>query len=335
MMEEADRGRGGPAPILSVSGLTVSFEGDDGPLPVVLDLSFAAGAGEILGLVGESGSGKSVSCMAIAGLLGAAAEVAGDVRFDDIQLVGLTPEAFRPLRGKRIAMVFQDAVGSLNPIQTIGTQLREIIRLHRPEARADDLARDLLGQVGIADVERSLASYPHMLSGGMNQRVMIASALVGNPDLLIADEPTTALDVTTQAQILDLLVEKQREYGVTMLIVTHDLGVVARVCDTVAVMYAGRIVEKAPVELFLEQPAHPYSAALIAAMPGLSGSDGKMRSIEGTVPPPSTWGTGCTFAPRCPRATGLCRAQVPATTMIGAQSFACHHPLPGDGRVAG
>lgn len=320
-------------PILSVSGLTVSFEGDGGPLPVVLDLGFDADAGEILGLVGESGSGKSVSCMAIAGLLGAAAEVAGDVHFDGIQLIGLAPEAFRPLRGKRIAMVFQDAIGALNPIQTISRQLREVIRLHRPEARGN-LARELLGQVGIEDVERCLASYPHMLSGGMNQRVMIASALVGNPDLIIADEPTTALDVTTQAQILDLLVEKQREYGVTMLIVTHDLGVVARVCDAAAVMYAGRIVEKAPVEIFLEQPAHPYSAALIAAMPGLSGGDGKMQSIDGTVPPPSAWGDGCTFAPRCPRATDLCRAQTPVTTVIGAQSYACHHPLPGNGRVS-
>jgi len=335
MKPEGGSGRASHEPTLSVSGLTVGFEGESGVSPVVLDVAFEAGAGEVLGLVGESGSGKSVSCMAIAGLLDASAQVRGDVRFGGTQIIGLEPEAFRRLRGKRIAMVFQDAVGSLNPIQTIGAQLREVIRLHRPEVRPDAFARELLGQVGIADTDRCLKSYPHMLSGGMNQRVMIASALVGNPDLLIADEPTTALDVTTQAQILDLLAGKQRERGMTMLIVTHDLGVVAGVCDTVAVMYAGRIIEKAPVETFFEQPAHPYSAALLQAMPGLSGSHGKMRPIEGAVPPPAEWDKGCSFAPRCPRASALCRAQVPLTTTVGSRSFACHHPLLEDARATG
>jgi len=322
--------------LLAVEDLTVGFDsGESGALPrrVVEETSFALEPGSTLGLVGESGCGKSVTAMSIMRLLPSPPSrvFAGRIMFEGQDLLGLSPEKMRAIRGDRIGMVFQEPMTSLNPVLSVGFQIEEVLRLHRRLSHADARARalEMLGYVGIGAPERRLAQYPHQLSGGLRQRVMIAIALVCRPQLLIADEPTTALDVTIQAQILDLLRRLKREFGMALLLITHDLGVVAEMCDTVAVMYAGRIVERATAEALFRRPRHPYTHGLLAARPRLVPKGGKLPTIAGTVPPPGRRGTGCSFADRCPRVLPRCRSERPELASVGeAQFAACWNPVP-------
>jgi peptide/nickel transport system ATP-binding protein len=323
-----------PPPILlDVVGLSVAFDTERGERRVVEDVSFRVGAGESVGLVGESGCGKSVTAMSIMRLLASppSRAFAGQILFDGNDLLGLAPEAMRALRGNRIGMVFQEPMTSLNPVLSVGYQIEEVLRLHRKLGRAEARrqALDMLRLVGIGAPERRLDQYPHQQSGGLRQRVMIAIALVCRPHLLIADEPTTALDVTIQAQILDLLRRLKREMNMALLLITHDLGVVAEMCDRVVVMYAGRIVEQAPASDLFRRPRHPYTAGLLAAMPRLVEKGGKLPSIPGTVPPPGKRGQGCSFAERCPRAEARCRTELPGLRPTAAGHLAaCWNPVP-------
>jgi oligopeptide/dipeptide ABC transporter ATP-binding protein len=321
------------APLLAVEGLGVAFDTDQGERRVVEDVNFRVGAGETVGLVGESGCGKSVTAMSIMRLLPSPPSRAfsGRIVFEGNDLLSLSGDAMRGVRGNRIGMVFQEPMTSLNPVLSIGYQIEEVLRLHRgvghAEARRQALA--MLRHVGIGAPERRLDQYPHQLSGGLRQRVMIAIALVCRPQLLIADEPTTALDVTIQAQILDLLRRLKHEMGMALLLITHDLGVVAEMCDQVVVMYAGRIVEQAPSAELFRHPRHPYTAGLLAAMPRLTPKGGKLPSIPGTVPPPGKRGVGCSFAERCPRVQARCRAERPELSAAGDKHLAaCWNPVP-------
>jgi peptide/nickel transport system permease protein len=297
--------------LLELDGLTVEFETDQGVNRVVEDVSLSVRPGEILGLVGESGSGKTVSALSILRLIPSPPGriVDGSIRFDGTDILRADFDTMRQLRGGEIAMVFQDPMSSLNPAYSIGNQLVEAVRLHDDVSRAAARARavELLTRVGIPDAVARLDQYPHEFSGGMRQRVMIAMALICRPRLLIADEPTTALDVTVQAQILDLLRSTQQETGMAVILVTHDLGVVAGVCDRVTVLYAGQVVETGEVHDVFRRPRHPYTAGLLAAMPQRHRGDGVLASIEGRVPPPDRMPDGCRFHPRCPYAVdGLC-----------------------------
>jgi oligopeptide transport system ATP-binding protein len=313
------------APVLTVRGLSVTF----GAIPAVADISFELARGEIFALLGESGSGKSATARALMGLhRPPAATVRADrLRLGDIDLLALDERAARALRGSRMSLVFQDALSALNPVYTIGDQLGELFRLHgragRAEARRS--AVELLRLVGIAAPEKRLDDYSHPLSGGMRQRVLIAMAIALGPALLIADEPTTALDVTVQAQILELLDRLRRERGMAMLLITHDLGVVAEIADRVAIMYAGRIVETAPVDALFATPAHPYTEALLAATP--RGRGGEMRAIPGVPANSANLPTGCSFHPRCPRARAICAIERPILHAHAPASLvACHFP---------
>ncbi len=326
-------GQQAAAPLLAVEGLGVAFDTEQGERRVVEDVSFGVGAGETVGLVGESGCGKSVTAMSIMRLLPSppSRAFAGRILFDGKELLSLPKEAMRGVRGNRIGMVFQEPMTSLNPVLSIGYQIEEVLRLHRStgHAEARRQALDMLRHVGIGAPERRLDQYPHQLSGGLRQRVMIAIALVCRPQLLIADEPTTALDVTIQAQILDLLRRLKREMGMALLLITHDLGVVAEMCDQVVVMYAGRIVEQASSAELFRNPRHPYTAGLLAAMPRLTPRGGKLPSIAGTVPPPGKRGIGCSFADRCPRVQARCRTERPDLTPAGERHLAaCWNPVP-------
>ena len=300
--------------VLDVRGLTVEIATPRGPLRPVEDVSFSVRAGETLAIVGESGSGKSIAATAVMGLLPPAARpVAGSsVRFDGRDLLRLPEPELRRLRGGAMAMVFQDPMSSLNPVHRVGDQVAEAIRAHdrgaSPSA-ARSRAVELLRRVGIADPERRARAFPHELSGGMRQRVMIAMAVANGPKLLIADEPTTALDVTVQAQILDLLAALQRETGTALVFITHSLAVVSEIADCVAVMYAGQIVEQGTVEAVFGDPRHPYTRALLAAVPE---GDAPPSSIPGVVPQPHAFPRGCRFAPRCPHAIAACEAAPPA-----------------------
>ncbi len=319
--------------LLAVEGLSVAFDTEQGERRVVEDVSFRVGAGETVGLVGESGCGKSVTAMSIMRLLPSppSRAFAGQIIFEGADVLALPPAAMRRIRGNRIGMVFQEPMTSLNPVLSIGYQIEEVLRLHRGvgQAAARSQALDMLRHVGVGAPERRLAQYPHQLSGGLRQRVMIAIALICRPQLLIADEPTTALDVTVQAQILDLLRRLKREMGMALLLITHDLGVVAEMCDEVAVMYAGRIVEQAPAKELFRHPRHPYTAGLLAAMPRLTPKGGKLPSIPGTVPPPGKRGVGCSFAERCPRVQQHCHVERPALTAAGDSHIAaCWNPVP-------
>ena len=320
-------------PLLAVEGLTVGFETEAGERRVVEEASFSVGAGETVGLVGESGCGKSVTAMSIMRLLASppARAFAGRILFEGVDLLALAPEAMRALRGDRIGMVFQEPMTSLNPVLSIGFQIEEVLRLHRKLGRAEARrqALDMLRLVGIGAPERRLEQYPHQLSGGLRQRVMIAMALVCRPRLLIADEPTTALDVTIQAQILDLLRRLKREMGMALLLITHDLGVVGEMCDQVVVMYAGRIVERANATELFRRPRHPYTSGLLSAMPRLAPKGGKLPTIPGTVPPPGKRGQGCSFAERCARALPRCRGERPELVPVGEDhAAACWNPTP-------
>ena len=302
------------APLVSIQGLSVAFNG----VPVLRGVDLALGKGEALGLVGESGSGKSVTWLAALGLLPRHAEVTGSVRLDGFELLGAPASELDKVRGGRVAMIFQDPASALNPVLTIRKQLCETLALHRDlsgEAVKAEALR-LLNLVGIPDAVRRLSAYPHEFSGGQVQRIMIAMALAGNPDVLIADEPTTALDATIQAQILELLSTIRREMNMAMVLISHDLGVVAENCDRVAVMYAGRIVEQAPSNQLFADPVHPYTQGLIGALPPLDGPRRRLTAIPGTVPDPAHLPGGCAFAPRCALAVEPCGLAVPTLAPI-------------------
>ena len=296
--------------LIEIEGLRVSFHGDDGRTTHAvdgIDLSLAHGA--TLGLVGESGCGKSVTSLAIMGLLPKhSAEVSGAIRFDGFDLLKVSDQTLRDLRGNRLAMIFQEPMTSLNPSFTIGDQIVETILRHRGGSRrsARERAIELLRRVHIPSPERRIDEYPHKLSGGMRQRVMIAMALACDPRLLIADEPTTALDVTLQAQILDLMRELRAESRAAIILITHDLGVVAEVCDEVAVMYAGEIVERAGVDELFASPQHPYTVGLLGSIPRLDRTTSHLATIEGMVPNMTQPPSGCRFAARCPFVSDIC-----------------------------
>ena len=304
------------APVVEVIDLRVHFRSDQGMLNVVEGVSFAVPRGHTLCLVGESGCGKSVTSLAIMGLLPQPPAViaGGQVRFDGRDLLAMGGKELGRLRGDRLSMIFQEPMTSLNPVFTVGDQLIEVIERHRPLGRAEAKAHaiEMLRRVRIPAPEQRMGEYPHQLSGGMRQRIMIAIALANDPALLIADEPTTALDVTIQAQILDLIKTLQRETGTAVLLITHDLGVVAEVADQVAVMYAGKIVELAPVEALFDDPQHPYTLGLMSSIPRIDGeSGGVLPTIAGSVPPPTAFPAGCRFSSRCPFADARCRAEEP------------------------
>jgi peptide/nickel transport system ATP-binding protein len=294
--------------LLDVRDLSVSFTNHKETVTVVDRVSFSVRPGETLGIVGESGSGKTVSSLALLGLLPASATVTGSAIFDGTELVGIPARKLREVRGNEMSVIFQEPMTSLDPSFTIGNQLSEAYRTHRGGSKkaALDRAAEMLRLVGIPEPQRRLGEYPHSFSGGMRQRVMIAMALICSPRLLIADEPTTALDVTIQSQILELLKQLQAELGMAIIFVTHDLGVVANVCDQVAVMYAGQVVERSGVDDFFGDPLHPYSAGLLDSMPQSVVKGERLRMIAGTVPPPTRLPVGCRFHPRCQYAAEEC-----------------------------
>jgi len=306
------------APALDVRDLSVRFDTQHGNVQAVDHVSFSIEEGETLGLVGESGSGKSVSALAVMGLVPSPPGVvtADAILLGDRDLNSFDAEALRRVRGKEVAMVFQDPMTSLNPLLTVGRQLTEVLEIHEGLSHAEAFQRAVhgLGDVGIPAPEERLAAYPHELSGGMRQRVMIAMALLCNPKVLFADEPTTALDVTIQAQILELMKDLQERHGTAILLITHDLGVVAGMSDRVNVMYAGRIVETAATAPLFDAPCHPYTQGLLGSIPDLTGPAGEtLASIPGQPPDLAELPPGCAFAPRCERARDECSAAIPAT----------------------
>ncbi len=308
--------------LLEVSGLRTSFKLEDGSEFAAVDgVSFSVESGRTLGIVGESGCGKSVTSLSIMGLLpkGQGRITAGSICFEGRDLATLKPAEMRALRGNRMAMIFQEPMTSLNPAFTIGDQLIEGIRCHSDlgPAQAREHAIDMLRRVRIPSPEQRIDEYPHKLSGGMRQRVMIAMALSCEPKLLIADEPTTALDVTIQAQVLDLMRTLREETGTAIILITHDLGVIAELADDVLVMYSGRIVEKATVERLFAQPQHPYTIGLLGSIPRLHLEQDRLNAIEGQVPTPISVLQGCHFAPRCPFAVATCRQNSPPLTDLG------------------
>jgi len=310
-------------PLLEVQGLTTHYVSARGTrvTRAVEDVSFTLRDGDTLGIVGESGSGKSTLALSLLRLLPPAARiVAGAVRFEGEDLLNKPESEMRRIRGKRIAMILQDPMASLNPLFTVGDQVGEPLRVHEGATRrgAWNRARELLGAVRISAPAARVRNYPHELSGGMRQRIVGAIAISCGPRVLIADEPTTSLDVTIQAQYLSLLRELQRAQGLAMIFITHNLGIVARMCDAVAVMYAGRIVEAGPVRRIFGAPQHPYTRALIESIPRLGEANGRLTAIEGQPPDPSALPTGCAFHPRCPQRLERCATEVPHDTAIAA-----------------
>jgi oligopeptide/dipeptide ABC transporter ATP-binding protein len=325
MMGAAD----GAAPLLELQGLRTVFGTRGGDVRAVDGVDLVIRRGETVGLVGESGSGKSVTARSIMRLVPTppGRYAGGRILFDGVDLLSLSEAEMRDLRGGRIGMIFQDPMTFLNPVFTAGEQVAEAIRRHqganKAEARRQTI--ELFRTVGIPNAEQRYDTYPHQLSGGMRQRVMVAIALSSKPDLLIADEPTTALDVTIQAQILELLKRLQREFGMSILLITHDLGVVAEMCDTVAVMYAGRVVEQAPVEALFADPEHPYTAGLMNAIPRVEFPDDPPRPIAGAPPDMARPPAGCRFHPRCPYAEAICVEEEPALRVLSPGHLsACH-----------
>jgi oligopeptide/dipeptide ABC transporter ATP-binding protein len=314
-------------PLLEVSNLRVSFPGPVGRVAPVDGVSFRIDRGKTLALVGESGSGKSLSSLALLQLIPppGCIEPVSSARLGEVDLLALRGEALRQVRGRRIGMVFQDPAASLNPVLTIGAQISETIRAHMPVSAGEAKRRteQLLEEVGLADGTARYGSYPHQLSGGMRQRVMIAIALAAEPELLVADEPTSALDVTVQAQILALLDRLKAARGMAMLLITHDLGVVAGRADRVAVMYAGQIVEEAPTGRLFSDPAHPYTRGLLASLPRLRGPKLPLVAIPGTVPVPGDWPSGCRFRPRCPQAIPACEVDPPLVSLSMERTSRC------------
>jgi oligopeptide/dipeptide ABC transporter ATP-binding protein len=315
-------------PLLEVQGLATTLTG--GRTAILDDISFSLEPGQVLGVVGESGSGKSMLALALMGLLPRAIRrTAGRILLEGEDLAALTPQAWRAKRGRDLAMIFQEPLTALNPVMPVGAQVVEVLTRRRGlrggEARRE--AVRLFQRVEIPSAEARLASYPHEMSGGMRQRVVIAMALAARPKLLVADEPTTALDVTIQAQILDLLRDLQREEGLSMLLITHDLGVIAEAADRVLVLYAGRVAEIAPVRRLFDAPAHPYTRALLASIPKTSGPRGRLASIEGAVPGAAELGAGCRFAERCPLRRDVCSAGAPPAHRVADDHWAsCLEP---------
>jgi peptide/nickel transport system ATP-binding protein len=304
-------------PLVRLTGLSVAFDG----APALRGIDLSVAKGEAVGLVGESGCGKSVTWLAALGLLPPKARITGSVMLDGQELIGAPAPVLERVRGGRIAMIFQDPSSSLNPVHRIGKQIMEALGLHRgmTGSHAHAEAKRLLDLVGIPDAARRLDAYPHELSGGQNQRVMIAIALAGQPELLVADEPTTALDVTIQAQILELLQSIRRQMGMALVLISHDLGVIAEACERVAVMYAGRIVEEAPVAQLFEAAAHPYTQGLIGALPPMDGPRRRLAAIPGGVPEPWAMPLGCGFAPRCQFRSAPCDAAIPGLMGLSGQ----------------
>ncbi|MEV7534084.1 ABC transporter ATP-binding protein [Streptomyces hydrogenans] len=317
-------------PLLEVKDLHVEFHTRDGVAKAVNGVNYSVDAGETLAVLGESGSGKSVTAQAIMGILdmppGKIPQ--GEILFRGEDMLKMADEDRRKIRGRKIAMIFQDALSSLNPVLTVGYQLGEMFRVHQGMSKKDAQRKsiELMDKVKIPAAKARVSDYPHQFSGGMRQRIMIAMALALEPDLIIADEPTTALDVTVQAQVMDLLAELQREYNMGLILITHDLGVVADVADKIAVMYAGRIVEQAPVHELYARPAHPYTRGLLDSIPRLDQKGQELYAIKGLPPNLLKVPSGCAFNPRCPKATDLCRTEIPALVPVTEQDGA---DLPG------
>lgn len=314
-------------PTLAIDDLSVRF----GDSAAVRDVSLRVESGECIGVVGESGSGKTQVFMSAMGLLPSNARVRGSVRFEGTEILGVAPTVLNRVRGSKLTMVFQDPMTSLTPHLRIGAQLAEVLVTHAGASWADAerAALAMLERVRIPEARRRLRQYPHELSGGMRQRVMIAMSLLCEPSLVIADEPTTALDVTVQAQILDTLRAMRAELGMGIVLISHDISVVAGLADRIVVMYAGRIVEQGPSSTLLRRPEHPYTAALLSCVPSLSGARlERMPSLPGQAPHPSSLDRGCAFAPRCARAAERCRVEIPPLrTLSPRQEAACHFPL--------
>lgn len=311
-------------PLLEVRDLSVTI----GTLQPLDRIAFTLDKGSILGLVGESGSGKSLTAMALMGLLpligGRVSH--GSVCFDGAELVGLEEDRYRALRGRRIALITQNPMTSLDPILRVGAQIDQVGMLHQglTAAAARDRSIELLTQLRIPDAATVHGQYPHQMSGGMKQRVVIAMALAGDPELIIADEPTTALDVTIQAQIIQILVDLVRQRGLSLVLITHDMGVVAQACDQVVVLYAGRIAESHAVEGIFAAPAHPYTQALTACIPRSGQASGSLRGIPGIVPSVASYSSGCRYHPRCGLAQARCQTEAPALQLRGSHRVACH-----------
>ena len=319
--------------VLQVEELVVEFSTEAGPLRAVDGVSFSVSAGETLGLVGESGCGKSVTALAVMGLLpDPPGRIAGGrIVFAGRELHAMDDRQMRRLRGRELSMIFQEPMTALNPVYTVGRQIADVYRRHRRLTRrqARAAAIDMLARVGISQPDRRVDEYPHELSGGMRQRAMIAMALCCHPRLLIADEPTTALDVTTQAQVLEQILNLKDELGMAVILITHDLGVIAETCDRAMVMYCGQLAEVAPVEDLFHAPRHPYTRGLVDAIPRIRADrQSRLPVIAGSVPDIADLPPGCRFAARCPRADDRCRREVPRLKAIGHGQVACFHPEP-------
>ncbi|HOX68214.1 MAG TPA: ABC transporter ATP-binding protein [Burkholderiaceae bacterium] len=319
------------SPLLEVDRLCVDLGSRHGSLRLLDDVSFAIAPGEMLGFVGESGAGKSLTGSAVIGLLEPHCHMTGGrIVYDGRRIDDLPDDEVRRLRGRQIGAIFQDPLTSLNPLYTIGHQLVETMRTHLALTEAEAISRavDLLEETGIQGAAQRLRQYPHQLSGGMRQRVVIALALAAEPRLVIADEPTTALDVSVQAQVMALLRRLCRDRGMAVMLVTHDMGVIAESCDRVAVMYAGRIVEIGPVRDVIQAPAHPYTAGLMGSIPPMTGERGRLVQIDGSMPRPGLIPSGCAFHPRCSQGWDRCRIERPDLMAVGASRSACwlHDP---------
>ncbi|MGJ4918818.1 ABC transporter ATP-binding protein [Bradyrhizobium sp. HKCCYLRH2060] len=315
------------APVLSVRNLQVEFATRRGTLRAIDGVSYDIAKGEVLGVVGESGAGKSVTGLAVIGLIDPPGRISGgEIQLSGLRIDNLPPEEMRKVRGKRIGMIFQDPLTSLNPLYRVGDQIIETIKTHTnlTDQQARKRAIDLLAEVGIPAPEKRIDGYPHEFSGGMRQRVVIALALCAEPELIIADEPTTALDVSVQAQIISLIKRLGRDHGTAVMLVTHDMGVIAETCDRVAVMYAGRVAEIGPVQEVIQNPLHPYAKGLMGAIPTLAGEEKRLVQIPGSMPRLSAIPPGCSFNPRCSAAFDRCRVDRPEPLRQGTQAVACH-----------
>ena len=314
-------------PVLSVKDLKVSFQTEEGKAIAIDGMNYDLKRGETLGIVGESGCGKTVSSLAIMGLLQSppAKIEAGEIIFHGENLIHKNDDEMRRIRGKQISMIFQEPMTSLNPLYTIGNQVSEVIKLHSSldKEKAIHKSREMLDLVGIPDPDKCLNNYPHELSGGMRQRVMIAMSLACNPEILIADEPTTALDVTIQAQILDLMSELQRKFNTSIVLITHDLGVIAEMAHRVMVMYAGNVCEYSNVNPLFDNPLHPYTEGLLESIPFLDDKKPILNPIKGSVPSPFNMPKGCVFNPRCPYAKEICKSFVPELYSYDNRSVRC------------
>ncbi|MBS6673024.1 MAG: dipeptide ABC transporter ATP-binding protein [Haemophilus paraphrohaemolyticus] len=320
--------------LLTVKNLSVSFGDEKAPFKAVDRVSYTVNEGEVLGIVGESGSGKSVSSLAIMGLIDFPGRVTAEkLHFNQNDLLALKPKEKQKIVGADIAMIFQDAMTSLNPSYTVGYQIMEALKVHQGGSKSArrERAIELLSLVGIPDPQSRLEVYPHQLSGGMSQRVMIAMAIACNPKLLIADEPTTALDVTIQAQIIDLLLELQRKENMALILITHDLALVAESAHRIIVMYAGQVVEEGRAEEIFKSPLHPYTQALLKALPEFAEGKSRLQSLLGVVPGKYDRPQGCLLNPRCPYATEKCRSVEPVLVQINSRQVKCHTPLNAQG----